>query len=296
MRGSLVSEAESPSLREIPRQDQAADPPQREASEQPVAPHPLSPAAGIGAGGPSESVASPLESVADPMAPFDDRALPPVENAPAASAGARSPLLVDPAAPFDVRQGGTPGQSAATTPTEPSSDTSVDEPPPSVADSFPAISLMQGESIEAALNFDLDDDNSDLSGREVFVLTNKRLIRLAVESRRRVTTFVAVGDVDSAEVRTDRQGFGGYIWGALAFFVAAMLWFSWDHPIGSVAGPVAVALMGAYLVIDQFLAPALVAATFTAGSSGIKCRVSDAASPADVSAFVNRVFEIKAQQ
>ena len=154
--------------------------------------------------------------------------------------------------------------------------------------------LMEGEHIEAALNWNGDSGDRVKDDVDVLLLTDRRVVLVNRDGRRRNAIFVAVEDVDSAEVSSESGGYGGYVWGGLAFFVGFMLWRMWDHPIGSVLGPVAVALIGLYLIADQLLSPKTQRATFRAGSSQIHCSINDSGPTADAYAFVNRLFELKA--
>ena len=307
-----MSENESRSLGESPHRAQTTGPTEQgisEAVDAPIASQASAPGMRVG-DRPAEPEPA-AEPVVDPMAVFDDRGLLQAAEARVASPPHEPAVLVDPAAPFDDRPAAPPSQPVASIGEPSLSDAvsdeasagpvvpaeQVEEPSPATADEagFPGISLMLGERVELALNLSEHEAKGNRGGRDIVLLTNKRLIRLAVESRRRIVTFVSIGDVDSAETRTERGGFSGYFWGALAFFVALMLRLVWEQPVGSVAGPVVVAAMGVYLIVEQFLAPAAVAVTFTAGSSELKCGLTDDVPSAEVSSFINRLFELKGQ-
>ena len=154
--------------------------------------------------------------------------------------------------------------------------------------------LIEGERIQAALNWNGDTGNRAKDDADVLLLTDQRVVLVNRDGRRRNAVFVAIEDVDSVEVSSESGGYGGYVWGGLAFFVAVMLWRMWEHPIGSVLGPVAVALIGLYLIADQLLSPKRQRATFRAGSSLIQCSIDDGAPTTDAYVFVNRLFQLKA--
>ena len=154
--------------------------------------------------------------------------------------------------------------------------------------------LMEGEHIEAALNWNGDTGDRVQNDADVLLLTDRRVVLVNRDGRSRNAVFVAVEDVDSVEVSSESGGYGGYVWGGLAFFVGFILWRMWEHPIGSVLGPVAVALIGVYLIADQLLSPKTQRATFRAGSSQIHCSFDDSSTVTDPYALVNRLFQLKA--
>ena len=156
------------------------------------------------------------------------------------------------------------------------------------------LALLEGEEIDFALNMELADENAKASNHDFVLLTNKRIVRLLHSPRRKVATFVSLLDLDSAEVKTESKGFAGYVWGALAFLVALMLWWVWENPIGSKVGPAIVALMGAYLIGDQIFAPGTTTASFKTGSSELKIRLRTSDS-GETAAFVKRVFDLKGE-
>ena len=260
------------------------------------------------------------ESAVDPAQPYRD-AVPPESASEDEGAGQREhPDLVDPAAPFtpgshtgdwldaSAADVGAPPSASRHSPDElgvyevavhrapaedaepiSSADDAAKPAGESASTGLQGLVLMDGERIESSLNPNRDG----AGGRGALLLTNRRLIQVGAASRRRSMSFVAVGDVDSAEVTTERRRYGGYVWGALSLFVAVMLRTIWEHPIGSVVGPIIVILMGVYLVIDQVRSPGSLVAHFKAGSSVVSVRLDGDTPPDGLSAFVNRLFELK---
>ena len=160
---------------------------------------------------------------------------------------------------------------------------------------FGDVALMDGERIDAALNL-RDGLSGDLDeAGDIILLTERRVIHLNASARRRTASFVSVQDIDAVEINAEREGRGAIAWGGLAFVVAIMVWRIWDHPIGSALGAVAVALMGVYLIVDYWLSPGNIHATFKAGSSELHCGLKSAEASKDIYTFVNRLFQLKGE-
>lgn len=157
------------------------------------------------------------------------------------------------------------------------------------------VSLMEGERIDSALN--LSDGSGEVSAadRNMILLTDRRVIRLEQGWRRRKAAYVSLQDIDAVEVTRDR-GYSPFVWGALALIVAVSIWQVWDHAVGSVVGPVVVVLMGAYLVADHWLSPGRLKAIFRAGSAQLSCGIGIDDTSSDVQSFVNRLFQVKAEE
>ena len=154
--------------------------------------------------------------------------------------------------------------------------------------------LMSQERIDSALNLS-DDQDSETEADTIVVLTDRRLIQFTGGSGRRTATFVQLRNVDAVEVTTERQGYGGYVWGALAILAATMLWWVWENPVGSFAAAAIVTLMGVYLIVDQILSPGRTRVNFRVGPSELQCGVDSGTPSEDIYGFVNRLFQLKAE-
>jgi len=147
------------------------------------------------------------------------------------------------------------------------------------------VSLIDGERIDTAL---------DLAGsHEVVLLTPTRIIHVRDNGRKRKSEFASIENIDSIETGFEREGNGVYVWAVTAFVVAALLFFVIENATGRIAAPVVVALLGLYLIADHLIAPGCLALTFKAGGSQLRCELNQKHDSAEVSSFVNRVFEIK---
>ncbi len=159
---------------------------------------------------------------------------------------------------------------------------------------FTGVSLMDGESVDSALNLPNGAADEHDGAAEIVLLTDRRLIRLSAGGRRREATFVSLYDIEAVEVASERSsGVAGYLWGGLAFLVALLTWRVWDNPVwsGVVAG--IVALMGVYLIVDYALSPAAVRATFKVGGSEFDCGLNGSEASEEINGFVNRLFALK---
>lgn len=243
---------------------------------------------------PQDSVADQLEpsGFVDPTTPFTPAPVADVADRPQstlpdtatpASALGRSPdeLAVYETAVHEVSSEPLLPESDADGAAEPTSE--------SQAAALQGLALMDGEHVESSLNLNRDGAGD----RDVLLLTDRRLIQIGAGSQQRSVSFMAVRDVDSASITTEPRGYGGYIWGVLSLFVAAMLWTIWDHPVGSVVAPIVVVLMGVYLVVDHVLSVGNLVAYFKAGSSVISVKLDEHVPSEELSAFLNRVFELK---
>jgi hypothetical protein len=156
------------------------------------------------------------------------------------------------------------------------------------------VALMEGEAFDSALNLREGRDGGSAPPSGLVVLTDKRVIQFTSTSRRQDSAYVALQDIDSVEVTSHRRGYAAYVWGGLALLVALMVWRTWADSVWSVPAALAVAFMGAYLVVDHLFSSGASQAIFRAGASRIQCDIGDGLAPDQVHIFVNRLFELKA--
>ncbi len=154
------------------------------------------------------------------------------------------------------------------------------------------IGLSDGESVDGAVSLKSGWGNGRRNP-DVVVLTNKRVIRARGSGKRRETTFVCLEKIDSVEISRERKGYGGYVWGIVAFLVAVGIFNIWDHEIGRLAGSLAVAAMGVFLIVDHLSAPNGVRATFRAGSSALQCPVRGRRTLEEMHALVDSLFRLR---
>ena len=153
------------------------------------------------------------------------------------------------------------------------------------------ISLLDGERLDSTLNLDGDAGGSS-SGDEMVLLTDRRVIH-ARNGRRRKAVFASVQDIDAIEISQEQQGVGAFLWAGLAFLVAIILYLMIDAVLTRTLAAAVVAVMGVYLLVDQLLLPGKPLVIFRAGGVQLEITLRSGEVPADVYAFVNRVFELK---
>ncbi len=154
-------------------------------------------------------------------------------------------------------------------------------------------SLLDGESLDSTL--DLKEGLRESSGGrpDVVLLTDRRVIHVFADGRRQRFTFASLGEVESAEISSERVGKTAYIWAALAFLAAFMLTQVIDHPVGSFAAAMAVGLMGVYLIFDKLKGPGTSVVVFRGGSSEFQVSLKSEKAAADAPAFLNRLYALK---
>jgi len=159
---------------------------------------------------------------------------------------------------------------------------------------FRDFALLEGETIEAAIDLAGGGRNGLVARPEAMLLTPQRVIHIEGNGRRRRAVFASLQDIDAVEIGYQREGNGGFIWAALAVVVAILLYFVIDSTPGSIAAGVIVTLMGAYLMVDQILSPGKSQLVFRAGTSEVRCQLKANPSSDDIQAFINQVFQFKA--
>ena len=127
------------------------------------------------------------------------------------------------------------------------------------------------------------------------LLTETRVIHAQGNGKRRRAVFASIQDVDAAEIGYHREGNGAFIWAAMAFVVATLLYFVIDSTAGSIAAAVIVGVMGVYLVVDQMLSPGRSLLVFRAGTSEVRCELKGSRSPDDIQDFVNHRVDATAR-
>ena len=156
---------------------------------------------------------------------------------------------------------------------------------------FRDVSLMEGERIDSALR--LGGDGNSGGEPQVMLLTDRRVIHLQGNGKTRKAVFASIQDIDAVEIGAEHEGSSAFIWAALAFIVAIFLYIVIDQSFARIAAPIAVGLMGLYLIVDQFLSSGKPFVVFKAGTSQLQCDLTGDPSASDIYPFINRLFQLK---
>jgi hypothetical protein len=157
-----------------------------------------------------------------------------------------------------------------------------------------SLTLLDKERIDTTLDLRDGLRGGEADGTADLFLTDRRLVHLAADGRRRRASFVSIQDITAIDINSERgYGLAAFLWGALALFVAVTLWRVWEHPVGSALAGLAVAGMGAYLVIDRLMSPPKVRAIFRTGNGELRFDIDSPSAARDIHGFVNRLFQLK---
>lgn len=152
---------------------------------------------------------------------------------------------------------------------------------------YEGIRLTGGERIEASLGM---GDVAD--GGDALLLTDRRIVRIG-GGRNRQRAFAAIDDVSAAEIARQPEGYANYVWAALGFLAALLVWLTIDSPPLSWIAAAVLALMGVYLVIDRLISRGSAYVAVRAGATQIFAALKDADIP-DAELLINRMFELNA--
>lgn len=152
---------------------------------------------------------------------------------------------------------------------------------------YEGIRLVGGERIEASLGM---GDAAD--GGDALLLTDRRIIRID-GGRNRQRAFAAIDDVSAAEIARQPEGYANFVWAALGFLAALLVWQTIDSPPLSWIAAAVLALMGVYLVIDRLISRGSAYIAVRAGPTQISAALKDA-DILDAELLINRLFELKA--
>ena len=158
---------------------------------------------------------------------------------------------------------------------------------------FAGVDLMDGESIDTALDQAGDGAKGNATTRRVVLLTDRRVIHLAGKKRRERAVFASLRDVDAVEIAEEDEGAGAYIWAGLAFVAALFLYFVIDNLAGRISGTAAVVFLGLYLIADRLISPGRPVLVFQTGPAQLRCGLKNGRPVDDLYPFINRLFELK---
>ena len=151
--------------------------------------------------------------------------------------------------------------------------------------------LLDGENVERVIR--LGDASEDDASRTLLLLTDKRVIYLSGEGKRRRAMYASVRDVQAAEIGYHARGNSAYVWAGLAFLAAFFLFFVIENTLGRVVGPAVVACMGVYLIVDNLLTPNRQFVVFRAAGCQLLVDLDGDGQTNAVNDFIARLFQLK---
>ncbi len=155
---------------------------------------------------------------------------------------------------------------------------------------FDGILLMENEQIQSSLG--MSGSNASARQQDIVLLTDKRLIHISGSGNKKRSVFASIEDISLAEITRQPEGYAAYIWAALAFFVAVMLWRTIESPTTSLLTAIAVVLMGVYLIVDRLTSAGTPIVVFRTNGSEICSPIGKHAQP-DAEALIAALFDLK---
>ena len=153
------------------------------------------------------------------------------------------------------------------------------------------LELLEGEGVEQIIR--LGDASQDDASGTLLMLTDKRVIYLSGQGKRRRAMHASVRDVQAVEVGYHARGTSAYVWAGLAFLAAFFLFFVIENTLGRIAGPVVVAGLGVYLVVDNLLTPNRQFVVFRAAGGQLLVDLTGDDQTDSVNEFIARLFQLK---
>ena len=153
------------------------------------------------------------------------------------------------------------------------------------------LDLLDGENVEQVIRLG-DASDEDASGT-LLLLTDKRVIYLSGEGKRRRAMYASLRDVQAVEIGYHARGSSAYVWAGLAFLAAFFLFFVIENTLGRIVGPVVVAGMGVYLIVDNLLTPNRQFVVFRAAGGQLLVDLDGNGVTEAVNEFIARLFQLK---
>ena len=154
------------------------------------------------------------------------------------------------------------------------------------------LDLLDGEGVERVIPLDGAADGAVFP--PLLLLTDKRVIYVnGQEGKRRRAMYASVGDVQAVEIGYHARGNSAYVWAGLALLAAFFLFFVIENTLGRIAGPVVVAGLGVYLVVDNLLTSNKQFVVFRAAGCQLLVDLDGDGATDAVDEFIGRLFHLK---
>ena len=153
--------------------------------------------------------------------------------------------------------------------------------------------LMDGERIEREMRSSTQRSRSGARRDETLLLTNSRIIYVAGEGGRVETFIASVDDVDSVHVGAVNQGYGAFLWAALAVALSGALYGLLEQETVRIAASLLVLAMGAYLLISRLFFAGRQVATFRIGSAEIEWHFDGDEMESEAREFIRDLYAVK---
>ena len=155
--------------------------------------------------------------------------------------------------------------------------------------------LVEGERVDRIVSANSAGDRGSDSNGAMLVLTTGRLIHIRGGDKASRVAIVSVDDVDSVEVLPVSEGIGAYLWAGLAAVLSLVLYETIDHNIVRIVVPIAVLLMGAYLLVNRLMDSGQPTAVFRTSASSIAWPFDEDAQLQEIHELVSRLYVMKAR-
>ena len=152
--------------------------------------------------------------------------------------------------------------------------------------------LMPEERVDSVFDVDRGATDGEREPSEALFLTSRRIIHVRGRGGRRHFALLPLRNIDAIEIMRQPLGYGSFVWAALAVVVAILIWQVWEYALAPLASLTVIG-MGAYLVVDRFLALQHLYVVVTSGSSQVRLELRSKDASRDIHDFISRVLQLQ---
>ena len=151
---------------------------------------------------------------------------------------------------------------------------------------------MDGERVERAMRA-TQRSRKAARREETLLLTDSRIIHVAVEGRSVETFIASVDDVESVHVGAVSEGYGAFIWAGLAVALSGALYGLLEQETLRIVAPLLTLAMAAYLLASRLIFSGGQVAAFRIGAAEIAWRFDGDEQTEEVGEFIRDLYSIK---